>query len=262
MNVSQAELSHQGGLETLDQQRRGARLVNVGATERWLSLLLGGGFFLSGFRRGSNGIFSSVLGGALICRGVTGYSPLYRILGIDTSEARPRRSVSVPHGRGVKVESSIIINKTPEELYQFWRRLENLPRVMSNIEAVQTIDDKRSRWVMKTLGGAEVSWESEIINEVPNELIAWRSINHSSDVDHAGSVRFEQAQGAGGTIVKVSLEYRPPAGIIGVGLAKLFGEEPQQLVDKDLRRFKELMERGDVSMSQGQGFSSMSNRAT
>jgi len=198
-----------------------------------------------------------VLGGALICRGVTGYSALYRILGIDTSAARPRPAVSVPHGRGVKVESSITINKSPEELYRFWRRLENLPRVMSAIEAVQSVDDKRSRWVMKTLGGAEVSWESEIINEVPNELIAWRSISQASDVDHAGSVRFEQTHGAGGTIVKVSLEYRPPAGKIGVGLARLFGEEPQQLVDNDLRRFKELMEKGDVSPSQGKGFSSI-----
>jgi len=163
----------------------------------------------------------------------------------------------VPHGRGVKVESSITVNKSPDELFQFWRRLENLPRVMSNIEAVQSIDDKRSRWVMKTLGGTEVSWESEIINEVPNELIAWRSLNDASDVNHAGSVRFEQAHGAGATTVRVSLEYQPPAGKIGVGLAKLFGEEPQQLVDNDLRRFKDLMERGE----QGQEFAGAGNRS-
>jgi len=157
----------------------------------------------------------------------------------------------------VKVESSITVNKSPDELFQFWRRLENLPRVMSNIEAIQSIDDKRSRWVMKTLGGTEVSWESEIINEVPNELIAWRSLNEASDINHAGSVRFEQAYGAGATTVKVSLEYQPPAGKIGVGLAKLFGEDPQQLVNDDLRRFKNLMETGE----QRQGFPGAANRS-
>jgi uncharacterized membrane protein len=235
---------------SLDQDRRGARAINVSETERWVSLLLGGGLLALGLKQGiRDGLMLAITGGALLYRGATGQCPLYKVAGIDTSSRRPRQAVSVPHGRGVKVESSVLINKSPEELYAYWRDLENLPRFMDNLVSVKSQGDQRSHWVVKTIGNAEISWDAEIVNDVPNDLIAWRTVENS-DVDHAGSVRFEPTGSA--TRVKVTMEYRPPAGKIGVGLAKLLGQEPQQMIESDLRCFKQLMESGQVVSVEGQ----------
>ena len=235
---------------SLNQDRRGARSLNMGQAERWVSLVLGGGLLALGLKQGiRDGMVLAVTGGALLYRGATGQCPLYKVAGVDTSTGRPRPAVSVPHGRGVKVENSVLINKSPEELYRYWRQFENLPRFMDHLVSVKTEGDQRSHWVVKSIGNAEVSWDAEIVNDVPNELIAWRTVEES-DVDHAGSVRFE---GTGrGTRVKVTLEYRPPAGKVGVGLAKLFGQEPRQMIENDLRRFRQLMESGEVVSVEGQ----------
>jgi uncharacterized membrane protein len=236
----------------LDQDRRGARSVNMGETERWVSLLIGGGLVALGLKQGiRDGLMLAITGGALLYRGVTGQCPLYKVAGIDTSSTRPRSVVSVPHGRGVKVESSVLIDKSAEELYAFWRDLENLPRFMDNLVSVKSQGDQRSHWVVKTIGNAEISWDAEIVNDIPNELIAWRTVENS-DIDHAGSVRFEPTGSV--TRVKVTMEYRPPAGKLGLGLAKLFGQEPQQMIESDLRRFKQLMESAQIaSARQPQG---------
>src|SRR5918994_1996010 len=241
---------NQSSTASLDQDRRGASAVNMGETERWVSLLLGGGLLALGLKQGiRDGLMFAVTGGALLYRGATGQCPLYKVAGIDTSTTRPRPGVSVPHGRGVKVENTVLINKSPEELYRYWRQFENLPRFMENLISVKTEGDQRSHWVVKAIGNAEISWDAEIVNDVPNELIAWRTVENS-DVDHAGSVRFEGTER--GTRVKVTMEYRPPAGKVGVGLAKLFGQEPRQMIDSDLRRFKQLMESGEVVSVHGQ----------
>jgi uncharacterized membrane protein len=235
---------------SLDQDRRGARSHNMGETERWVSLAVGAGLLAIGLRQGiRDGLMFALTGGALLYRGATGRCPLYKVAGIDTSADRPRPGVSVPHGRGVKIEHSVFINKSPEELYRFWRQFENLPRFMDHLASVKTEGDQRSHWVVKTIGNAEISWDAEIVNDVPNELIAWRTVENS-DVDHAGSVRFEGTEQ--GTRVKVTMEYRPPAGKVGVGLAKLFGQEPRQMIENDLRRFKQLMEAGEVVSVEGQ----------
>ena len=241
---------NQPSTASLDQDRRGASAVNMGETERWVSLLLGGGLLALGLKQGlREGLMLAITGGALLYRGATGQCPLYKIAGIDTSSRRPRPAVSVPHGRGVKVESSVLINKSPEELYAFWRGLENLPRFMDHLVSVKSQGDQRSHWVVKTIGNAEISWDAEIVNDIPNELIAWRTVENS-DVDHAGSVRFEPTGSA--ARVKVTMEYRPPAGKLGVGLAKLFGQEPQQMIESDLRRFKQLMESAEIASVGGQ----------
>ena len=242
--------SNQYSSASLDQDRRGAGSQNMSETERWVSLLIGGGLLALGLKQGiRDGLMLTVTGAAILYRGATGQCPLYKLAGIDTSTTRPRPGVSVPHGRGVKVENTILINKSPEELYRYWRQFENLPRFMENLVSVKTEGGQRSHWVVKTIGNAEISWDAEIVNDVPNELIAWRTVENS-DVDHAGSVRFEGTER--GTTVKVNMEYRPPAGKVGVGLAKLFGQEPRQMIENDLRRFKQLMESGEVMSVQGQ----------
>lgn len=250
MTTIDTENSNEYSTASLDQDRRGASAVNMGQTERWVSVALGGALLSLGLKQGiREGLMLAVTGGALVYRGATGQCPLYKVAGIDTSTGRPRPVVSVPHGRGVKIESSVLINKPPEELYRYWRAFENLPRFMDSLISVKTEGDQRSHWVVKSIGNAEISWDAEIVNDIPNELIAWRTVENS-DVDHAGSVRFEPA--GRGTRVKVTMEYRPPAGKIGVGLAKLFGQEPRQMIEGDLRRFRQLMESGEITTVEGQ----------
>ncbi len=143
------------------------------------------------------------------------------------------------------------IDKAPEELYRFWRNFENLPRFMQHLQSVTVMDSIHSHWVANAPAGTSVEWNAEIINDRPNQLIAWRSVG-DSQIGNAGSVHFTPAPGNRGTEVKVVLEYDPPAGRIGSLIAKLFGEEPNQQVREDLRHFKEIMETGEIPTTKGQ----------
>jgi uncharacterized membrane protein len=150
--------------------------------------------------------------------------------------------------QGVHAKASCIVNRSPEEVYSFWRSFENLPRFMKHLDSVEDLGGGRSRWRAKGPAGTEVEWEATIIADVPGEVITWRSLENS-DVDNAGAVRFQEAPGGRGTIVKVHIQYDPPAGVIGATVAKLFGEEPEQQLDDDLRRFKQVLEVGEVVVS-------------
>lgn len=224
--------------------------VNVGQVERIASAIGGGGLIAYGLsNRSLAGSLLAVLGAALLHRGVTGYCHGYQALGINTAESSTANDEEV--ARDVHVEKSIAINSTPEELYSFWRDFENLPRFMENLESVTKLDETRSHWVATGPGGKRIEWDAEIYNEHPNELIAWRSLP-DADVTNAGAVRFETAAGGRGTIVRVTLNYNPPGGTAGKLIAKLFGEEPGQLVENNLRRFKQLIETGDIPTTEGQ----------
>jgi uncharacterized membrane protein len=150
--------------------------------------------------------------------------------------------------QGIHAKGTCIVNLPPEEVYNFWRDFQNLPRFMRHLESVTDLGDGRSRWKAKGPAGMEVEWEATIIADVPGEVITWRSLENA-DVDNAGAVRFEEAPGGRGTIVKVNIQYNPPAGVVGATIAKLFGEEPEQQLDDDLRRFKQVMEVGEVVVS-------------
>jgi uncharacterized membrane protein len=234
------------------QQQGAGRGVNVGGVERWASALGGGALALYGLTRGNwGGVVLALIGGTLVYRGATGHCDLYQAIGINTAETSTNPIISVPADRGVKVEKSVTINRSPAELYTFWRNFENLPRFMNHLESVKVTSPERSHWVAKAPAGTSVEWDAEIYNEKENELIAWRSLE-GSDVDNAGSVRFEPATGGRGTVVRVSLKYDPPGGIIGAAVARLFGESPAQQIDEDLRRFKQLMETGETATTEGQ----------
>jgi uncharacterized membrane protein len=133
----------------------------------------------------------------------------------------------------------------PEEVYAFWRNLENLPRFMQHLESVRMTDERRSTWRARAPAGTTVEWEAETVEDRPNELIAWRSLPGSS-VPNSGQVRFVPAAGNRGTEVHVELQYDPPGGKLGAVVAKLFGREPGQQVASDLRRFKQVLETGEV----------------
>ncbi|MFL6584078.1 MAG: SRPBCC family protein [Chthoniobacterales bacterium] len=153
--------------------------------------------------------------------------------------------------RSRQISQTITIGRTPEELYGFWRTLENLPRVMRYLESVRSIGDNRSHWVARGPGGVDVEWDAEIVEDRPNEFIAWRSLP-GADVDNSGYVRFQRAAGGRGTIVRVAMEYTPPAGGVGAMVSKLFGRAPEQEIQIDLYRLKQIMETGQVTTTEGQ----------
>jgi uncharacterized membrane protein len=220
--------------------------VNVSPIERWASVLGGTSLLMRGLRRGRN--WKSVLIGAdLIRRGASGHCYLYHFLGITTAP-RDSQRVSVPYRQGIRVDEAITVSKSPEELYRYWRQLENLPHFMENLISVSQTDERRSRWVASGPAGRQVEWEAEIINDVPGQVIGWRSLP-GSDVDNAGSVQFRKLSGDRGTVVNVELQYVPPGGIAAALAAKLFGQEPEQQVRRDLRRLKQLMEAGEVPLT-------------
>ncbi len=166
-------------------------------------------------------------------------------------DERPRysRSQAQP-SQGIRVRKSFTINRQPDVVYSFWRQLENLPRFMRHLESVEVIDARRSRWRAKGPAGMTVEWEAEITDDRPNELISWRSVEGAT-VPNRGTVRFVAAPGARGTEVHVDLEYSVPGGRVASTLAKLFGREPGQQIDEDLRRLKQLLEAGEIARSSG-----------
>lgn len=154
--------------------------------------------------------------------------------------------------RDLRVKKSVIIDRSASELYQFWRKFENLPRVMYHLDSVTTgLDGRRSHWVAKAPGGTQVEWDAEMTEDIPNERIAWRSVE-GSDVENSGVVRFERAPGGRGTMVTVEMEYNPPAGGLGAMVAKLFRKDPTQEIQDSMRYFKQLMETGIVVTTKGQ----------
>lgn len=147
-----------------------------------------------------------------------------------------------------RVTKTIIVGRSPAEVYGFWRDFNNLATFMRHVESVQMTGDNRSHWKVNAPGGNTVEWDAEIVDDQPNTRIAWRSLE-GSDISHSGSVRFEPAPGGRGTLVRVELQYAAPAGIVGANIAKLFRAEPGQQVEDDLRAFKQVMETGEIARS-------------
>jgi uncharacterized membrane protein len=225
--------------------------VNVNDVERWASVLGGGLLAMAGLRRGSGlGLLMAAVGGSLVYRGLTGHCHLYQAVGVNTSSETHSPVASVAGGAGVKVTEAVTINRPAADIYRFWRNLSNLPRVMRHLETVR-VDGERSHWVAHGPLGHRVEWDAEIINDRPNELIAWRSLE-GSEVATAGSVHFRPAPGGRGTEVHVSLKYDPPLGKLGSWGAWLLGEEPSLQVREDLLRLKQLMEAGEIATTTGQ----------
>lgn len=219
---------------------------NVGAIERWVSLGVGGVLAFGALRvRGVLGAVAGAGAALLVYRGVTGYCPAYGVLGISTAEREGtyyNPAASVPYGTGVRVEQSIAVGRPARELYDYWRRLDTLPQFMEHVEEVTMLTDRRSRWRVRAPVGSRVTWEAEIINDVPGQLIGWRSLPGSA-IHHAGSVHFDRRDGL--TEVRVVLEYAPPARYVGASMARILGDDPQRAVSEDLRRFKAIVERGE-----------------
>lgn len=218
--------------------------VNMTQKERFMSAVAGGVLAAAGLRRGGfAGLLVSVFGADLIRRALTGHSYFYEAMGIRTVPVGQGASASVPYELGVRVDSSITINRPRADVFRFWSDLRNLARVMQHVESVRQ-EGKRSHWVVKAPAGRTVEWDAIIHNEIDNELIAWRSLE-GADVQNAGTVLFKDAPGGEGTVVKVELQYNPPGGAVGALLAQLWKQEPGMQIEEDLRRLKERIESGD-----------------
>lgn len=233
--------------------------TNVAEPERIGSVVLGAALVIFGLRRrDTGGMLAALVGGALVHRGATGHCAVYTAMGMSTGPSdavldRPTRGITgraatVNARRAIKVERTVTIEAPRAQLYAFWRDFTNLPRFMEHLVSVTIETEGRSHWVAKAPAGQTAEWDAVLVNDVPNSIIAWKTVG-DPDVANAGAVNFSDAPGGRGTIVKVSLDYEPPGGRLGAFVARLFGEEPDRQVREDLRKFKQLMETGEITTS-------------
>lgn len=212
-----------------------------------------------GSRVAGDALDMGLLGGALASGGASNPSrtigALAAVAGTaaadvaDTLQLRGHRESLAAH-TPMRVRAAVTVNRSAEDLYTWWRSFDNLPDLMTHLKSVELLDDSRSRWTVRAPLGSSASWEAELVEDVPNELVAWQSLP-GSQVENAGEVRFVQAPGGRGTEVHVLLTYDSPVGQVGAALLKLFGDDPVQQVKDDLRRFKQVMETGQVVRSEG-----------
>ena len=209
--------------------------------EKWASIVGGGALVLSGLQQRSlRGVLMAIAGGSMIYHGATSDKSITETVGD-----------AVGANKTIKVEKTVTINKSAEELYNYWHNFANLPTFMKHLKSVTVLDARRSHWVATAPMGQSVEWDAEIIKDEPNHLIAWASVE-GADIDNSGFVRFQPAPANRGTEVKVVMEYAPPGGALTAALAKLFGEEPEQQIGDELSRFKQLMEAGEIATTEGQ----------
>jgi uncharacterized membrane protein len=212
-----------------------------GDTERWASIIGGGAMVLFGLQQRSlRGVLTAIAGGSLAYHGAQGEKKLPDVV-----------SDAVGLNKVIRAERTVTIRKPAAELYAYWHDFANLPTFMKHVQSVTVLDLRRSHWVAKAPMGQSIEWDADIIDDRPNELIAWASLE-GADVDNSGFVRFKPAPGDRGTEVKVVIEYNPPGGVLGSALAKLFGDEPEQQIGDELNRFKQLMEAGEIATTEGQ----------
>jgi len=185
------------------------------------------------------------------------------VTALDVYASRRLQASQTDEAPQIAVSSSVTINSTPAELYRFWRGLENLPLFMEHLESVSHVSDEVSHWVAKAPAGTCVEWDAEIVEDVPERRIGWRTLP-GSQVTHEGMVSFEPAAAGRGTVVRIEMLYVPPAGKVGMHIARLFGEEPALQIDDDLRHLKQLLETGEVATTVGQpsGRRSLFGRST
>ena len=217
---------------------------------RWLFGLSGAALLFLGIKKGS--LFGGLLsfaGADLLTRSFTGHH-LYETAGVTRFTAKGPNA-SVPHQLGVQAQWSTTINLPLEDVYAFVRNFQNLPQFMDNLQSVEVMDDTHSHWVLRAPANSQFEWDTEIINDIPNQLIAWRSVN-CPDAENAGSIRFERSTQNRGTIVRVTLRVMPPAGAFGALLANLIGRDPEQELKRSLSRLKQILEAGEVATTNGQ----------
>ena len=217
---------------------------NVSTPERWISMVAGLSFarWALKARTTRSRLALGAAGLALLDRGVTGSCPIYTALGVDTSRAQ---NGSARQGMAV-VERVVTLSMPPEETYNRFRRFEDFPTFMQHVRKISYVDHRTSQWSVRMPWGADVQWRAELIEDIPGEIIRWRTIA-PSDVEHEGEVRFVQAPGGRGTELYVRFAWSPPGGRTGELIAEALGQGPDRQLKHDLRSFKQFAEAHDVS---------------
>ncbi|SNB47501.1 SRPBCC family protein [Geobacter sp. DSM 9736] len=242
MATSQAAAhSRQFGGE--EQQETTGRKINVGRTERKASMVGGATLALAGISRISKGRFLPGLamlaaGGMVFYRGKTGHCDMYETLGVNTAGTSDT---------GLEFEKSVTINRSPQEVYEFWRHLENIPRFMRHVDSVQRTGERTSHWKASGPRGTTVEWDAETTEDHPGR-ISWRSLE-GAQVPNQGTVEFREASGGRGTEMKVRIAYTPPAGAVGKVAGKILNQITAQQIEEDLKRFKQILETGETATS-------------
>ena len=221
-----------------DEQKQ--KRVNVGESERNASLAGGAALALSGLKALTKrhylpGMAMMVAGGMFIYRGKTGHCDLYQALGVNTVNPE-----------AVQIEKQLTINRPPQEVYNFWRNLENLPQFMKHLESVQVTGETSSHWKARGPGGITVEWDAEMTHDDPGRQLSWRSVGEAT-IPNQGTVEFKAAPGGRGTEVRVSMGFHPPGGIAGKAAARLANPLTAQQLEEDLKRLKQLLETGQVA---------------
>lgn len=238
------DTSHHTHRSPADHREQPCTRKNVGSIERGASIAIGAIALLSAFRRrGISGLLSGAAGSALLYRGISGHCDVYEKLGIDHSKSDTRNASELPE-HGTKVVQAVTIHRPPNEVYAFWKDLRNLPKFMRRLSRVELLEDGKSHWIAISPVGRTVEWDARITFDKPGELIVWETLP-GADLESKGSVRFDPAPGGQGTILKVSLFYRPLYGKLGVLIAKLLHQAPDQQLREDLRRLKQILEAGE-----------------
>ena len=233
MERSETERSEPKG-----RQRR--EKINVGPAERKASLVGGTALAFAGLRYlgkrdYASGLAMMAAGGLFLYRGRTGYCGFYDAIGVDTVHT---------HSSGMRIEKAVTIGLPPNEVYEFWRNLENLPRFMKHLESVQVTGVRTSHWKATAHGGLSTEWDAEMMEDTPGQQISWHSVG-DADIPNKGTVEFKEAPGHRGTEVKVTIDYYPPGGAAGMVASKITHGITAQQLEEDLKRLKQILEVGE-----------------
>jgi uncharacterized membrane protein len=230
---------------------------NVGGPERLASVAGGGILALAGLKRGGlGGMLAAAAGAALLERGVTGHCRVYGNLGLSSARDDTGHRLGAPERVGVfestlTVRTSLTVGRPAAELYAFWRDANNLPRFMSRIQSVRVESPTRAQWTMSAPMGRSWEWAAEVVEDREGERIAWRSAE-GAPLPNRGSVTFRPDVRGEETVVTYQIEFDPPGGSVGAAIANVFHEVPEVMAREDLRRFKQLMEAGEIATTEGQ----------
>lgn len=227
--------------------------VNVGTNERIIALVIGAVLITVGIVRGGLRIPALLSGAGLLYHGATGNNPLYRALGVNTAIGTPSNQISVPHRQGIHATKTVTIDRSAEDLYNFWHLPANLPQIMRYLDEVTVTGASTAHWKLKLPGGIKVEVDVETVNDVPYEVISWRSIP-GSQLENAGSVRFRTAADGRGTDMTLTVEFVPPGGPLAQAVISLFGDLPNEYIGEFATDFKRFMETGARPMMGEESF--------
>jgi uncharacterized membrane protein len=191
-------------------------------------------------KRSWQSVVAAPIGGALVYYAATGRNPLVTL-----------RTGGALQDEGVTIHRAVTIQRPPEEVYDFWRRLENLPRFMRHLDRVTDLGEGRSRWEARTPGGIPLQWEARITADEPGRRIGWETLP-GGNLRHYGDVRFRPAPAGAGTELHVEIAYAPPGGAIGSAIAELLNGITSQTVKEELRACKQILEAGEIPTVEGQ----------